>query len=187
MSQWTTAGRPLALAHLYMALEALAPVAERAERTRLGVADERAHAQHRGVDVTRSNWKEVLLGWVRRDVICRGDKAIYDAARKASDGFEHGSIGLPEYRAAAAQHGRALLDYVRGGALDLLDLPPSVRAELAAKRPLDVSPLWQEVRGELHGEVQDPNRLGEAGQPYPHVDWHTALDDVRRPQTVGCV
>lgn len=177
---WTTAGRPLALAHLYMALEALGPAAERAERARLGLADERAHAVHRGVDVTRSNWKEVLLGWVRRDVLCRGDKATYDAARKASDGLEHGSMGLSEYRAAAEQHGRALLDYVRGAVLDLLDLPASVRVELAAKRPLDVSPLWQEVRGELHGAVQDPAALGLGHAPYPYGAWRTTLDDVWR-------
>ena len=36
LSHWTVSGRPLALAHLYMALEALGPVAERAERERLG-------------------------------------------------------------------------------------------------------------------------------------------------------
>ena len=73
------------------ALEALGPAVERAERQRLGLADERAHAVHRGVDVGKSNWKGVLLGWVRRDVICQGDKPTYDTARKATDGLEHGA------------------------------------------------------------------------------------------------
>ncbi|RZU33400.1 hypothetical protein BKA19_3122 [Blastococcus saxobsidens] len=104
----------------------------------------------------------------------------YDAARKASDGFEHGFMKVPMYRAVAEEHGRTLLDYVRAGLLELLDLPETVRSELEAKRPLDVSPTWHEVRGELHGEVQDPHRMGEAGQPYPYVDWHTTLQDVRR-------
>jgi hypothetical protein len=38
LSHWNTRGRPLAMAHLYMALEALSPAAERAERERLGLA-----------------------------------------------------------------------------------------------------------------------------------------------------
>jgi excisionase family DNA binding protein len=45
--------------HLYPAMEALGLAAERAERERLGLPDERAHASHRGVDVSQSNWKEV--------------------------------------------------------------------------------------------------------------------------------
>jgi hypothetical protein len=133
LSHWTTAGRPLALAHLYMALEALGPVAERTARQQLGLADEREHALHRSVDVTRSNWREVLLGWVRRDVLCQGDRATYDAARKASDGFEHGFMHIPTYRALAEQHGRALMDYVRAGLLEHLDLPQSVRADLVQR------------------------------------------------------
>lgn len=133
----------------------------------------------RGVDVTRFNWAEVLLGWIRRDVLCHGDKVTYDAARKASDGFEHGSLELPEYREAARVHGRAMLDYVRDGVLALLDLPEDVRAGLRSKRPLDVTPIWNEVNGVLTGNVEDPERLGEAGQPYPYLDWDTTLRDLR--------
>lgn len=177
LGYWTTNGRPLVLAHLYMALEALGPVAEQVERDRLGLASKREHAARRGVDVSRSNWNQVLMGWVRRDVLCKGDRDTYDAARRASDGFEHGSMPLPEYRVLAEDHGRALLDYVRRGLLDLLDLSDDVRSALAAKKPLDVSPLWQEISGELHGAVHNPEQLGEAGQPYPYADWQSTLDD----------
>lgn len=162
-----------------MALEAMGPVAEQKQRHRLGLADQREHALRLGVDVSLNNWKEVLLGWVRRDVLCRGGKVTYDAARKASDGFEHGYMHLPAYRAVATEYGRTLLDYVRAGLLDLLDLPETVRSELASKRPLDVTPFWHEIKGELHGEVKDPDRMGESGQLYPYADWHTTLQDVR--------
>jgi hypothetical protein len=181
LSHWTTSAKPLALAHLYMALEALAPVVERRERRRLGLDTAREHAIHRKVDVSRNNWKEVLLGWVRRDVVCQGDRATYDAARNASDGFEHGSMPLPEFRAAAELHGRGLIDYVRGGILNELELlPRDLRDKLAEKRPLDVSPLWLEVRGELHGAVDDPDALGAGDSPFPFLDWRTTLKDVRR-------
>ena len=180
LSHWTVSAKPLALAHLYMALEALAPVVERSERARLEIPSQREHADHRGVDVERSNWKEVLLGWVRRDVICKGDKATYDAARKASDGFEHGSMPLPEFRSAAELYGRPLIDYLREGLLGELRLADELHQELIDKRPLDVSPMWLEVRGELHGNVEDPDELGEGGARFPYVDWHTTLADVRR-------
>ncbi len=182
LGQWTTRGRPLAMAHLYMALEALAPAAERAERARLGLADKREHAAHRGVDTSLQNWEGVLLGWVRRDVLCRGDRATYTAARRAHNGFKHGFMSLPDYRAVAELHTRALLDYVRSGLLNLLDLSDEVRNELVAKPPVDVSAVWQEIRGELLGAVQDPQELGEGSAPYPYADWSTTLDDAHRTE-----
>jgi hypothetical protein len=48
LRNWTAASQPLALMRLYPALEALGPAAERVERERLGLPDERAHASHRG-------------------------------------------------------------------------------------------------------------------------------------------
>jgi len=180
LRDWTTSGRPLAMAHLYMALEALGPVAEREARQRLNLPDQQAHARYRGVDVGLKNWKEVLLGWVRRDELCQGDKVTYDLARRASDGLEHGSMDFPEVRAAAETTGPLLLSYVRRGLLGLLDLPESVRRALADKQPLDVSPLRFSVTGELTGAVEDPDALGQDGQPYPYADWHVTLDDHHR-------
>jgi hypothetical protein len=180
LHHWTVPARPLALAHLYIALEALAPAVERVERERLGLPNDRAHARHRGVDVGRGNWKDVLLGWVRRDVICGGDKETYDIARAASDGFEHAAMDFPTFRAAANRTSAALMGYVRRGVLSLVDLPEATRQELADKSPLDVSPLQFAVQGELTGEVQDPDRLGYGGQPYPYADWQITLDDHRQ-------
>ena len=75
LRDWTTAGQPLALMHLYPALEALGGAVERAERARLGLADKEAHARHRGVDVDQIELERSPLGWVRRDVICKGGSA----------------------------------------------------------------------------------------------------------------
>jgi hypothetical protein len=184
LNYWSTRGRPLALAHLYMALEALAPVAEGRERERLNLATDEDHARARGVDVSRTNWREVLLGWVRRDVLCEGDKPTYDAARRASDGFEHGFMPLPAYRGAASAHTAALLSYVRKAVLNLLDLDDTVREALRDKSPIDTSPLWMEIRGELTGNVGDPNMLAEPGYSVPHpcVDWKITLDDAHRTE-----
>ncbi|MDP9443749.1 MAG: hypothetical protein M3P83_05125 [Actinomycetota bacterium] len=180
LSHWTMPARPLALAHLYIALEALSPAVERVERQRLGLPDERAHAEHRGVDLGHQDWKNRLLGKVRGDVLCQGDWDTYDLARKASNGFEHASMDHPSFRTIANQVSRDLMGYVRRGVLGLLDLADDVRDEMAGKVPLDISPLQFAVEGELTGAVQDPDRLGYGSEPYPYADWRVTLDDHHR-------
>jgi hypothetical protein len=64
--------------------------------------------------------------------------------------------------------------------LTALDLNDTVRTRLRAVRALDVSPLWNEITGVLQGNVEDPDRLGEDGQPFPYMDWRTTLKDVRQ-------
>jgi hypothetical protein len=156
LRDWTTAGQPLALMHLYPALEALGGAVERAERTRLGLADKAAHALHRRIDVTKTNWREVLLGWVRRDAICKGDQPTYKAAYEASNGLEHGSLDMPSIHAVARQVTPKLFGYAREGVLDLLDLDADVRERLGKLRVLDVTPLHMEMRGVLTGTWQMP-------------------------------
>ena len=182
LSYWSTRGQPLALAHLYMALEALAPAAERTRREQLGFSSRRNTRSTLGVDVTRNNWRNVLLGWVRRDVLCRGDKATYDAAREASDGFEHGFMPLPAYRAAATEVTPKLLGYVRAAILDVLDLPEQVREALLSKAPVDTSALWWQLRGDLTGEVADPTMLAEPESPVPHprMEWTISYERAER-------
>lgn len=187
LSQWTTRGRPLAMAHLYMALEALGPATERTERERLGLADKREHAAHRGVDLSLSNWEVVvLLGWVRRDVLCNGDRATYNAAKNAHNGFKHGFMPLPEYRAVVDEHMRALLDSVRVGLLGLLDLPDDIRGELAAKRPMDVSAVWQEIAVSCTERCRTLTRWARAVRPTPTPAGVPRSTTSIGPRTAGC-
>jgi hypothetical protein len=178
LRDWTTAGQPLALMHLYPALEALGGAVERTERAQLGLADKEAHALHRGIDVTKTNWREVLLGWVRRDVICKGDQPTYKAAYEASNGLEHGSLDMPSIRAVARQVTPKLFGYVRAGVLDLLDLDGDVRERLGKLRVLDVTPLHMEMRGVLTGDVADADELGFESDPYPRMDPQLTLDEL---------
>ena len=155
LRDWTTAGQGLALMHLYPALEALGGAVERAERARLGLADKEAHALHLSVEVSKTNWREVLLGWVRRDVICKGDQQTYKAAYEASNGLEHGCLDMPSIRAVAQQVTPKLFGYVREGVLDLLNLEAAVRERLGKLRVLDVTPLHMQMKGVLTGDVAD--------------------------------
>lgn len=179
MRDWTPAGRPLAFSHLYMALEALGPAVERVERARLGIGTDNDHAERHSVDVSRRNWKEVLLGRIRRDIICEGDRQTYDTARKASDGFEHGSEDSAHLKVAAEQCSDTLLGYVRRGILGLLALPSGPYQKLAGYKPLDVNPTRFSVTGYLTGEVSDPDRLGRGGRKHPELDLTVRVDDYR--------
>jgi hypothetical protein len=178
LRDWTTAGQPLALMHLYPALEALGGATERAERARLGFADKEAHAKHRGIDVTKSNWREVLLGWVRRDVICKGDQTTYKTAVTASHGIEHGSLDMSVIRADAQQVTRKLFEYVRGGVLDLLNLDADVRDRLDKMTLLDITPLHAVMKGVMSGDVGDVEKLGFEGDPYPRMEPQVKFDEV---------
>jgi hypothetical protein len=178
LRDWTTAGQPLALMHLYPALEALGGAVERAERARLDLADKKAHAVHLGIDITKSNWREVLLGWVRRDVICKRDQPTYKAAYEASNGLEHGNLDMPSIRTVARQVTPQLFGYVRDGVLDLLNLKADVRERLGKLPLLDVTPFHAEMKGVLTGEVADPTQLGFEGDPYPRMDPQLTLDEL---------
>jgi len=179
LNYWSARGRPLTLAHLYMAIEALAPAVESRLRQAAGYPSKEAHAAARGVDLTEQNWNGLLLARIRRDEICRGDTTVYNEARKASDGFEHGFMAYEDIRSAAEQHTEVLLGYVRDAIVDLLDLTPDQASELKDKTPVDISPFVPRIEGELVGRVLDQNTLAMPDFPFPFADFSATLDSVQ--------
>jgi hypothetical protein len=135
-----------------------------------------AHALHLGVDVIKTNWREALLGWVRHDVICKGDQPTYKAAYETSNGLEHGSLDMPSIRAVAQQVTPKLFGYVRAGVLDLLNLEAAMRERLGKLGVLDVTPLHMQMKGVLTGDVADTDQLGFESDPYPRMDPQLTLD-----------
>ena len=53
------------------------------------------------MDITQKNWQMMAGYFARREYIFEGDKLIYDAARHASDDFEHGKADLGSVQQAA--------------------------------------------------------------------------------------
>jgi hypothetical protein len=164
-------GQPLALMHLWPALEALGPAVERAERQRLGLEDEQAHARHHGLGIDEDDkWKLGLLGRIRRDVICRGDELTYKTAYTARNGLFHASKDMSFIRGLAPQIAPKLFEYIRLGILDLLNLDADVRGGLAGTTLLDITPLHAVMKGVLSGDVADADKLGFSGDPYPRME-----------------
>jgi hypothetical protein len=177
---WNTGSRVLVLAHLYIACEVLTKAVQRIHQARLGLNDEE-HARLLGVDVTQGNWRMMAGNFARREYIFEGDKQVYDAARKASDDFEHGKADLGGVRQAADNVTRELFDLVRSAMLSLVSsLHQAITDQLMSKGPVDISPLYKQVTGYIvSGEPSDPLKLSAAGELFPTLRWRSGIKSCR--------
>ncbi len=173
---WNTGSRVLVLAHLYIACEVLTKAVQRLHQARLGLTDKQ-HAQLLGVDTTESNWKMMAGFFARREYIFEGDKSIYDAARSASDQFEHGTADLGNVRHAADAVTGELFDLVRSAMLSLVPaLDSAICGTIMAKAPVDVSPLHKQITGYIvSDQPYDPGNLGMAGELFPALRWRSDI------------
>jgi hypothetical protein len=173
---WNTGSRVLVLAHLYIACEVLTKAVQRLHQARLGLT-ERRHAQLLGVDITQGNWKVIAGAFARREYIFEGDKFVYDAARSASDQFEHGTADLGNVRQAADSVTQELFDLVRSAVLSLMpELPSAISDAIMAKGPVDVSPLYKQMTGYIiSDQPSDPGNLGIAGELFPALKWRSDI------------
>ena len=173
---WNTGSQLLALAHLYITCEVLTKAVLRVHQTRLGVTEEE-QAQLLGVDITDKKWRMMAEIFARREYIFKGDKTIYDAARKASDAFEHGSADLGNVRQTADSVTRELFALVRSAMLSLVpSLNQTVADTIMSKHPVDISPLYKQVTGYIVSEEpSDPLNLGIEGELFPTLRWQSGI------------
>jgi hypothetical protein len=177
---WNIGSRVLVLAHLYIACEVLTKAVQRVHQARLGLS-EREHARLLGVDVAQSNWRMMAGNFARREYIFEGDRRVYDAARKASDDFEHGKADLGGVRQAADSVTRELFDLVRSAMLSVVpSLDQAVADQIMSKGPVDVSPLYKQVTGYIISDgPSDPLSLGVAGELFPTLRWRSGIKACR--------
>lgn len=173
---WNTGSRVLVLAHLYIACEVLTKAVQRTHQACLGMTEEQ-HARLLGVDITKPNWKMMAGAFARREYIFEGDKAIYDAARNASDEFEHGTADLGNVRQAADTVTTQLFDLVRSAVLTLVPaLDSAISDAIMAKAPIDVSPFYKQMTGHIvSDQPSDPGNLGSAGELFPALRWRSDI------------
>jgi hypothetical protein len=104
----------MAVAHLWMSVEAMTKVAVEYEMTRRNVGCAADLAVEMGVEL------KGLDGAVRRELIFGGDADCYTKTANASNGFEHGYMGYDDLQAhaegtrlLAAQHIRRAITIAR--------------------------------------------------------------------------
>ena len=162
------------LAHLYIAVEALTKASIRHECERKGLSEE---------DLARANninpgpqngppWHKALESWARSTLIFDGDTATYSAARRASDGIEHGFLPHSEINAHARTATLTTFKYVRRVVLRLLGL--AEESALVARPPLDVNSWRKMVRGYLVGDVQIQRRPDKSTHCWNGIPYQVA-------------
>jgi hypothetical protein len=97
----------------------------------------------------------------------------------ASDGFEHGFLGLPDIHSLAADSRDTTARYLREAVLDLVGVAAPVRATLAAAPYAEPQNSWMAkyLRGVFVGDTND---LAAPDQEYPLFRWSSRLKEFKR-------
>jgi hypothetical protein len=181
LGHWKMGHETMALAHLYIGMEALTPAALRRERDRTSL-DNDALAVHYGIEERRQGSRITKLhAAVRRQGLFQGDDEATTKAREASDGFEHGFLDFAKVRTLAAEVRDRAARYLRAAVLDISEVDAAVRATLEAPpydKPLR-SFISRYMWGTLLGEAED---MAAPDQAYPGLKWSSRLKEFRREE-----
>jgi hypothetical protein len=163
---WGPGQELLALAHLYMGIEALTRVVLRRHCAGANT-DADGLAAQLGVE------RKLLEPTIRKRIIFQNDVDCYNEAKRASDGFEHGYLGFDELESLARKRRDQTATYLRDAVLDLLSLDADMKADLA-KYNVAVG-AWKVVRyfrGLLLGQGRE---LAAPDQEYPFLRWKSSI------------
>jgi len=122
LDSWRLGRETLALAHLWMAIEAITKAKIRMECSARGLSAPKELADSLGVQ------PDQLDPTVRKELILKGDNECYSKARKASDGFEHGYLDYSQIIEKAKDVRHRMASYIR---LSILEIIGDARAERA--------------------------------------------------------
>lgn len=182
LGHWRGGHEVLALAHLYMGVEAITNVVHR-RYVSANEIDDRALARAWGVDEENGG---LLRAEVRKRLIFAGDTEAYRIAKRASDGFEHGFLDLGDVRQKAQRVLLTTALLLRKAILESLDLPADLVAALLsspADSPRGGIAIDRYLWGTLEGPPDGP--LAPPGDRYPHFDWTSVIKEASRTPAGG--
>lgn len=179
LRNWQLGGEYQALDHLWIAAE---NIVDHLLGLRVGDSDPKEFARALGITVERKRpgdpnprWRPALRSWALRELVFEGDRNAYDAARTATDGYEHGFLDLNDVQRQAVAATNDVFSHIRRSVADVLSLTGEYRDWLLGRSPIDVASTRKIMRGVLVGEVADPTRLAAPGQEYPILKWRTRV------------
>ena len=169
LEHWVLGSSILAVAHLWMAVEALTKARIRVELARRKLVQEVELATDLGVEIKK------LDATIRRQFIFQGDDDCYAKAVAASDGFEHGFSPTDKLQQLTAGVRDKTAEYVRGEILALSDIPADIRQRLLVD-PFNVPQgpgiLAKYLFGKLVGAGE---QLAKEGNVYPVLLWSQTI------------
>ena len=169
LRNWEPGQEILAIAHLWMGVEALTPVVLRRELAR------------RSIDRTQlaEDWsieQKVLDAEVRRRLILDGDSDSYAAGKKASDGFEHGFLEFSELQEHSRGARLTIAGHLRRTLISVLELDTDDAMTLQSApygQPGHLG-VAKYLRGSLSSKS---DQLAHPDQLHPFLKWRTTLKE----------
>lgn len=165
LKYWSKGEEILAVAHLFMGMEALIPLIRSEELKKQGFASTQQLADSWGIQLNELDSK------IRRDILFQGDQECHKEAKQASDGVEHGFLGFDEVRPLAISVRNATAKYLRNAIIKLLELPSECEDDLlrsAYEKPMGTEGYIRYLRGHL---LSEEDEFAAADQEYPIVTW----------------
>lgn len=169
LAHWRVGKEILAVAHLWMAIEAITEVRIRTECLRQGLSEVEL------VEKQQCKSADELKKVIRRDFLFQGDIECYKDASRASNGFEHGFMRLSEISQKSSNVRDRTATYVRHAILEMSGLDDNIIKDLISDpyhTPLGHWPLLKYLRGKLIGSS---NELAAPGNAYPFVRWGSEI------------
>jgi len=173
LSYWRLGLETLALAHLWMALEAITKARLGEECSKRGLNAPGQLAESLGVPL------EQLDGVVRKDLILKGDEECYKKASEASNALEHGYLDYREIIDLSKDVRHRMAKYVRTAILDMCVLDKGIYNILVNKpfdTPLGHWPIVKYFRGKLVGAGET---LAAEGNAYPFLRWKPIIKSTK--------
>jgi hypothetical protein len=174
LGHWRPGNEIMAVAHLFIGMEALTPIALKRELdTRNCSRDELAELWgiHEEVPALRAT---KLAAEVRRRILFRGDGDTASKARKASDGLEHSFMDFAGVRELAENVVKDTARYLREAILEFSGVDQATRDTLTSP-PFDI-PLRSHYARYVWGTlVGAGDELAAQNQEYPVLHWGAGL------------
>lgn len=178
LEHWKRGSEILATSHLFMGMEALVDLIIKNEIKKRSLSSLEELADCLGIPQIDNQKRFIdLKAKLRRDVLFKEDQETHQAAKKASDGMEHGFLSYVEIRPLAEKARDKAASYLRDAVIKLMELPEDVERELLSppyNTPIGVIGYIRYFRGNL---IADHDQLAQAGQEYPIVKWAFNLKD----------
>lgn len=174
LSHWTPGLELLAVAHLYMGIDALTKVVLANELQSGGHTSNQSLAQQWGIDVRQ------LDSEIRRRIIFKGDGALHDEVNDISNSFEHGFVATPELlsRATVVRNGAA--GYLRSAILRSSGIDSATENLLLAQPysvPQPMYPITAALRGKIRSDTGD---WAAPSEQYPLIEWEPVISSAER-------
>jgi hypothetical protein len=174
LGHWKPGTEMMCVAHCFMGLEALKPVALEHYKSKTGLSSEDLARQWGYNPTGRQKISEFLDVQARERLLFNGDQECRKKAKKVSDDFEHGFSNFSQLHPIAREIIVPTATYLRNSILTLSGMEENDAKALidGYEHPKGPLKIIKYIWGTMHG---NGGELAEEGQAYPYFQWQSKL------------